>query len=301
MKGFGTDEKTLIRILAVSIPDPLVMATLRQTYEQRHRRNLIRDIEKETSGYFEEGLVALVRGPLEQDVIYLHDAMAGPGTKESVLNDVLLARTNADLNAIKRLYHAKYKKTLEAAVKDELSLKTERMFDIVLLAQRADESAQVFPQQLQSDVAELHRATEGTKMGTDQMTVCEIFARRSDGQLRAVAHEYARRYNRPLREVIRKEFSGHMEEALLRQLACAEDRVMADAESLEAAMRGAGTKDRLLINRLVRLHWNRGHMSQVNAAYQHRYKTELWRRIEGETSGDYKRLAVALAYPQAVV
>lgn len=66
MKGFGTDETVLIKIL--SKPDPLQMALLRNTYSTRIQRNLEHDVASETSGHFKEGLVALVRGPLMQDV-----------------------------------------------------------------------------------------------------------------------------------------------------------------------------------------------------------------------------------------
>merc|ERR1711939_1041570 len=93
MKGFGTDENALIRILAK--PDPLQMALLKNTYNQRHRRDLEKDIRSETSKYFREGLVALVQGPLMHDVHSVHEAIKGLGTKESVLNDVLLGRSNA--------------------------------------------------------------------------------------------------------------------------------------------------------------------------------------------------------------
>jgi annexin A7/11 len=66
MKGFGTDENVLIRIL--SKPDPLQMSQLRTTYSARIQRNLEHDVASEVSGPFKEGLVALVRGPLMQDV-----------------------------------------------------------------------------------------------------------------------------------------------------------------------------------------------------------------------------------------
>lgn len=100
MKGFGTDEGRLISVLA-GIPDPLVMANLHHTYNAKHRRNLEADIKSETSGYFEEALLALVRGPLRQDVWNLRDALKGVGTKEVVLNDVLCGRRSADIEAIK--------------------------------------------------------------------------------------------------------------------------------------------------------------------------------------------------------
>lgn len=83
MKGFGTDEKALIAIL--SNKDPLQIDAIRQAYERKHRRNLIADIQSETSSWFEKALVSLARGPLLSDVHALHDAMSGPGTKEVVL------------------------------------------------------------------------------------------------------------------------------------------------------------------------------------------------------------------------
>lgn len=293
MKGIGTNEGVLIQTLT-RVHDPVVMINLHQTFNRRFNRDLLKDIGSETSSYFREGLEALVRGPLAQDVHNLNDALKGAGTKESVLNDVLLGRSNADINAIKQEYHRVHRCSLEADVKADLSLKTERLFTMVLGANRAPETAPIIPQELERDVSELHRATEGTRMGTDSMTVCQIFSSRSDGQLRALSQEYQRRYARTLTKTIEKEFSGHMENALLRMLHVAEDRAMADARLLEAAMAGPGTKDRQLLNRLVRIHWSRDHMGQVKGAYKHNFKKDLLSRVHGETSGDFRKLLMAL-------
>lgn len=292
MKGFGTDEQALIRTL--SRLDPLQVALLRTTYQQRHGRNLESDIASETSGYFKEGLLAIVRGPLAQDVHNLNKALAGAGTKESVLNDVLLARSNADMHAIKAAYAAKYARPLERDVRDDLSLKTERLFAMVLAATRQEDAAPVLPQQVDADVADLHRATEATKLGSDAMTVCAIISNRSDGHLRAIAHAYEAKYRIPLEKVVQKDFSGHMLDALLSMLRAGTDRAMRDAMALEETMKGMGTKDDLLVNRVVRVHWDRAHMEQVKGAYRHKYKRELRERIKGDTRGDYERLLLAM-------
>jgi len=213
MKGFGTDEKALIAVLAPL--DPLQAAGVRQAFTQRHRRDLLKDIESETSGYFRDGLMAMARGPLEQDVLNANKAIKGFGTKEAILNDVLLGRSNADMNAIKAHYHHVYKKSLESDVKGDLSLKTERLFDMVLAARRNEESSPVIPQQIEADVSELYRATEGSKIGCDQVAVCAILTQRSDGQLRAISQAYRQKYHRELAEVLKKNFSGHMDDALL--------------------------------------------------------------------------------------
>ncbi|KAI1143541.1 Annexin [Hypoxylon sp. FL0543] len=287
MKGFGTDEKTLIRVLCNK--DPLQIEAIKTAYFRTFSRSLEKDIVSETRGWFETGLVAIVRGPLLHDVHLLHSAMDGPGTKEKVLNDVLLGRSNADMNAIKSMYQHTFHKPLESQVKGDLSMKTERHFLIVLGANRAEDSAPVIPQAIDQDVMEIYRATEG-KLGTDEMMVCSILSTRNDNQIRAINHAYEQKFRRRLEDVIKKEFSGHMEEALLFQLRHAVDKYMHAASLLEDAMAGMGTKDHLLVSRVVRYHWDKQTMANVKGAYQQRYRRSLASRIKGETSGDYQRL-----------
>jgi annexin A7/11 len=125
MKGFGTNEKILTQTLAKK--DPIQINTIRQAYNQRMMRDLIKDLEKETSGYFEKGLVQIARGPLIGDCYTVYEAMKGLGTKEAALDDVLIGRSNADMNAIKTEYQRIFKKTLEADLKGDLSAATEQM------------------------------------------------------------------------------------------------------------------------------------------------------------------------------
>jgi annexin A7/11 len=290
MKGFGTDEKTLIRVLADK--DPLQAHVVRDTYKRKFHRDLIHDVKSEVSGWFEEGLCAIIRGPLETDVHLLKGAVHGPGTKERVLNDVLLGRSNADLRAIKEAYQKTYRTTLEADIRADLSMKTERHFMMVLAANRNEESTPVIPQQVDQDVMEIYKATEG-QHGTDELLVCQILSNRSDAQIRAIAYTYKQKFTQDLEAVIKKEFSGHMEAALLYQLHTGTDKAMRDAMLLEDAMAGVGTQDALLTNRVIRIHWDKNHMNNVKGAYQHKYHKSLVNRIKGESSGVYERLLVA--------
>ncbi|KAF5018409.1 hypothetical protein F66182_9616 [Fusarium sp. NRRL 66182] len=290
MKGFGTDEKTLIATLANK--DPLQIDTIRSTYERVHRRNLVADIQSETGSWFQKALVSLARGPLLSDVHNLHDAMSGPGTKELVLNDILLGRSNADLRAIKSAYQHTFHDKLENVVKGDLSMKTERHFMIVLGATRAEDSVPVDPRQVDDDVMQIYKATEG-KMGTDEILVCSILSTRNDNQIRAIAHTYKQKFNKDLEKVIKSEFSGHMEDALLFQLRNATDKYMHAAKLLEDSMAGMGTKDHLLIARTIRYHWDRNTLNNVKGAYQQRFGKSLGKRIQGETSGDYRRTLMA--------
>lgn len=291
MKGFGTDEAVLIRILGHI--SPLELVTLKETYQQRHHRNLEADVNSETKFNFNLAITSILKGPLHHDVWSLNKALKGVGTKEELLDDVLIGRSNADMNAIKQAYHQTFNRSLESDVRSDLSAKTERMYMMILAATRQEDSAPVPRPSVDADVAELHRATEA-KTGTEQLTVCSILTNRSDGQIRAIAIAYKERYQRSLESVLKSEFSGHMEAALVRMVQCGADRAMMGAVALENTMKGPGTKDEMLINRLVRIHWDRDLMGQVKGAYRVKYNRELVSRIKGETSGDYERVLVAM-------
>ncbi|EAW14340.1 annexin [Aspergillus clavatus NRRL 1] len=291
MKGFGTDEKALIQVLAKL--DPLQMAAVRSTYSNHIRRDLYRDVKSETSSYFRQGLLAVIDGPLMHDVNSAREAVQGLGTKEWLLNDVLLGRSNADLNAIKAAYEHTFHRSLQKDVEGDLSFKTLNLFTAILRATRHEESHPINPQVIEEEARAIHGATSG-RMVNNVDEVCGIFARSSDNELRAINQAFGHRYTTSLEKHIEKEFSGHMKDALLHMLHTALDPAMRDAELLEECMKGMGTKDEKLVVRVVRLHWNRPHLNQVKRAYQHRFNKDLIARVRGETSGDYQRLMVAL-------
>ena len=84
-----------------------------------------------------------------------------------------------------------------------------------------------------------------------------------------------------------------MKDVLMLLVARANNRAEAEAVRLEESMAGMGTKDELLVQRVVRCHWDQNFMRAVSDAYKRKYGKSLVRRIEGETRGDYERLMVA--------
>lgn len=199
MKGFGTDEKELIRVLTSK--DPLQINLLRQTYNTNERRDLLADLKSELGGTLEEVLMGIARGPLLQDCHVLRESMGGMGTVEEALNDVLLGRNNADIAAIKQAYQQTYKRSLESDLRSDLSMKTEQHFMMVVAGNREPQSVPVNNQKVDQDVTEIYNATDG-KMGTDEIKVCEIMTHRNDNHIRAIATIYQSKYTRSLEQVI---------------------------------------------------------------------------------------------------
>ncbi|KAE8868951.1 hypothetical protein PTNB73_04004 [Pyrenophora teres f. teres] len=294
MKGFGTDEKALIAIL--SKKDPMQINTIRTQYDQRFMRSMVVDLEKETSGWFARGLAEISRGPLVSDCYNLMNAMKGLGTKESILDDILIGRSNADLNAIKQKYQELFKRSLQQDLKGDLSAGTEQMYDMIIAARRAEDSHPVIPQEIEQAVTDL-QAGMGGFVGKNVPQVCQILTSKNDAQLRAMAHSYQQRFHKSLDAILKSSFSGHMQDALRLLVHRATNRAEAEAVRLEESMAGLGTKDELLVQRVVRCHWDRNFMGAVSQAYQQIYKKDLVKRIEGETRGDYERLLVACVRP----
>ncbi|KAF9883629.1 hypothetical protein FE257_003136 [Aspergillus nanangensis] len=290
MKGFGTDEKALIQVLANL--DPLQMAAVKSTYTNHLGRDLIKDVKSETGSYLRQGLVAVIEGPLAHDASSARDAVQGMGTKEWLLDDVLLGRSNADISAIKSAYEHTYRRSLQKDVEGDLSFKTLSLFNLILRASRHEESFPVDPRTIEEEARAIHSATASMRNNVEE--VCSIFARSSDNELRAINQAFNNRYHASLEKHIEKEFSGHMKDALLHMLRTALDPAMRDAVLLEECMKGMGTKDEKLVVRVVRVHWNRQHLEAVKRAYQHKFGKDLISRVRSETSGDYQRLMVAL-------
>lgn len=292
MKGFGTSEKKLIEATA-SLRSPDDATAVRHAFQQRHNRRLLDDIYDETSGDFRDACLAVVRGPKEHDAWCLNDALEGPGTSEDMLDDVCLGRSNADLDAIEQSFRQMFAKTLISEVKGDLSANTENMYELVFAKRRAGQQSPVMPTDCQAAARQLREAFE-----TDHKTVVvDMFITRSGPQLAMISSEYSRLDTRGLAKVIKDKFSGHMEDALLHLLYMAENPAKEDADRLEDAMKGVGTKDTLLIARVMRLHWNPQRMHAAKEQYRRLYGRNLVDKIKSETSGDYEDLLVRLVGP----
>jgi annexin A7/11 len=157
---------------------------------------------------------------------------------------------------------------------------------MVVAARRAEDSAPVVPQAVEHDVTELQRGM-GNMISKNASSVCDLLFTRNDAQIRAIVQSYQQRFHEPLTKAIKSKFSGHMEDALLLLIERAVNRAEAEAGRLEDSMAGLGTKDDLLVQRVVRCHWDQGFMRAVNDAYKRKYGKTLVKRIEGETRGDY--------------
>ena len=78
MKGFGTDEAALIKIVANRTNQQRM--AIKEAYKTAFGRDLISDLKSELRGKLEDAMVALFTEPIEYDCDSLKNAMKGVGT-----------------------------------------------------------------------------------------------------------------------------------------------------------------------------------------------------------------------------
>lgn len=297
MKGMGCDERALIKVLtSPKYSNPWAMNRLVKDYNARFIRDLVKDIKSETRGTFEDGLVALIQGPLETDARALDKAMDRAGTDETALADVLLCRSNADIRAITKKYQEVTRKNLSNEIKSEVDETLHRLYKMVLAAERKEPGpyGQVIQHEVEKHVTELHQATEGV-IGSNAISVAQIFASSDDKHIEALNAEYQRKYHRGLQDVIEKEFRGDTEDALLHMLLIGTNKARADAEWLRQPLtRGIGVKDKHFIYRITTLYWNKPRLEAAKQEYERLYRKKLVTDAKEMLGGDYEDLVVAL-------
>ncbi|EAU92494.2 annexin A4 [Coprinopsis cinerea okayama7 len=231
---------------------------------------------------------ALSLGPLKYDIELLRKALAGFGTDEMLLTELILNRNQDELRLLIQGYKQRYGKDLVDDVKSDLSGKLERLFVMALNTQRTPDNVPIDHGQVSADVDRLITAGKNK----DEMTFIEIFVNRSRPHLAAVITAYGQKH-KSLSKVVKKAFSGNLETALLYILHGVKSKrdgqgIWRDAKLLEKTMAGLGTRDSTLIYRTMRGHWDKKRFEGVKQAYRNRYGKTLEARIKGETSGSYR-------------
>ncbi|OAX81877.1 hypothetical protein ACJ72_03775 [Emergomyces africanus] len=313
--SFNTDEAKLIQVL--SKPDAAQMALLRKTYRHEIGKNLEDVIAEKVKRDFGDTLLTLVRGPLKNDIVYLSNAIQSIATTGGaptsttspsiLLNDVLLRRSNADMKAIKTAFHQTYKADLTTRITTTIHGPHPHRTLLLqaLKAERMDESEPLNPALIEADATKFDTAPKNIDPGPLETELAELLAKRSDNHIRAVAtalsatrpafsHGGTLTLEKKVKAIWARADRKTMRHSAVHIVRGALDSAGLDARLLQKCMKGLGTRDSLLIARVVKLHWQRARIGEVKAAYRRRYDKSLVDVVEKETSGDYEKLLVAL-------
>ena len=131
MKGLGTNEDTLIEIIA-SRP-PHILKAVKDRYQQKYQRDLETDVKKETSGTLRHLLIALLQcnrsvnsspniarcAEIAQEIHQAGEAKIG--TDESVFNKYFCTLSPMELACVAQQYHKLTGHTILQAIDKEFS------------------------------------------------------------------------------------------------------------------------------------------------------------------------------------
>uniref|UniRef100_A0A3P9L303 Annexin n=1 Tax=Oryzias latipes TaxID=8090 RepID=A0A3P9L303_ORYLA len=269
MKGAGTDEAAIIKVLAHRTIAQ--RQRIKLAYKQSVGKDLAEDLSSELSGHFQSVVLGLLMPAPVYDAYELNAAMKGAGTEEACLIDILASRSNSEMNAINEVYKKEYGKTLEDAVCGD----TSGMFQRVLVS-------------LLTDIFEAGEA----RWGTDEVKFLTVLCVRNRNHLLRVFDEYKKISKRDIEDSIKREMSGSLEDVFLAIVKCLRSKPAFFAERLYKSMKGLGTTDSVLIRIMV----SRAEidMLDIKEHFLKMYGKSLHSFIKGDTSGDYRKILLEL-------
>ncbi|NXX99235.1 ANXA6 protein, partial [Centropus bengalensis] len=284
MKGFGSDKEAILDLITSRSNKQRV--EICQAYKSSYGKDLIADLKYELTGKFERLIVSLMRPPAYSDAKEIKDAIAGIGTDEKCLIEILASRTNQEIHNLVAAYKDAYERDLEADIVGDTSGHFKKMLVVLLQSPWLDRapacSTLTWALSPSSSHKDLLEAGE-LKWGTDEAQFIYILGRRSKQHLRLVFDEYLKISGKPIERSIRGELSGDFEKLMLAVVKCVRSTAEYFAERLYKAMKGLGTRD----NTLIRIMVSRSEidMLDIREVFRTKYEKSLYNMIKVSAGG----------------
>ncbi|XP_051529405.1 annexin A1a [Myxocyprinus asiaticus] len=214
MKGLGTDEDTLIEILASRTNKEI--RDIKEAYKQDYKKDLEADIKSETSGDFRNALLSLCKAARSEDRV-VQDDMADKdaralyeagekrkGTDSSVFIDILTTRSAPQLRKVFQQY-SKYSK-VDVAKAIDLEMKGDVEKCLIAVVKCAGNKPAFFAEKL-------NLAMKGS--GYKGKILTRILVSRSEVDLDKIKQEYQKKFSKSLYQDILDDTKGDYEKILL--------------------------------------------------------------------------------------
>lgn len=290
IKGFGTDDKTIINILARRTN--LQRLQIANAYKTLFGKDLLKDFRSKLNGDFENLVIAMMTPIPDYYVKQLQEAMEGTQIDEDALIEILCTKSNEEI----RLINQSYQKLCNNSLQSDLKSVTVGTFKRILLSQCntcRDDTTIINAKEAIDDAQALIKAGEHL-LGTDESIFTTIMCQRNYAQLKLVFEEYHRITSYDIEKAIKSKFSGYSEAALLAIVRSIRSKATFYAKMLNKSMKGLGTNNRQLIRIVVTR--SEIDMGVIKKEYRARYGISLADAIKGDCSGSYKKCLLALIH-----
>ncbi|XP_053393126.1 annexin A7-like [Mercenaria mercenaria] len=323
MKGAGTTEKIITHIVATRCNAQ--RQKLKVMFKTLYGKDLIKEIKSELSGDYKDAIVACFVSPAHFDAKCVKEAIYGAGTDELALIEILMTRTNRQIQEMRDVYGEVAKPGKPAKktqLDDDISGDTSGDFKRLLISAAQGNRYEIDRDKLENAVEEIKNANgDGTGMfevnyaklsdqrtaqrdakrlfdagearwGTDEETFNLIFATRDFYQLRAIYDEYVKIAQADIRHAVDSETSGDYRRGLKAVAQSVMNRPKFFAQKLLKAMKGLGTDEKTLIRIIASR--SEIDMVQIKAEFLELTHKTLFRYIKEDTSFNFKKILQAL-------
>jgi hypothetical protein len=214
IKGLGTDEDTLIEIIA-SRPG-WMLKKIKDAYKRLYEKDLEEDVKKDTSGNFQKLLITLIQCNRSQNTdadvqkcIQICDELynAGEkklGTDEYIFNKYIGNCSPVELMTVCREYHRKYGKTLIQVIDSEFSGNIKKIIKHVLYAN-------ICPSEYFA--MRINEAVKG--LGTNEKILNRVIVTRNEIDMPIIKKYYKNLYGKDMVDDIKDDVSGDYKKLLV--------------------------------------------------------------------------------------
>ncbi|XP_039196850.1 annexin A6 isoform X1 [Crotalus tigris] len=328
LKGIGTDEKSLIEILASRTNQQI--HALVEAYRDVYERDLEEDVIGDTTGHFKKMLIVLLQGNREEDDVVSEDLVAQDandlleageqkwGTDEAQFIYILGNRSKQHLRLVFNEYQKISGKSIEMSIREELSGDFEKLMLAVVKNIRS--TAEYFAERL-------FKAMKG--FGTRDNTLIRIMVSRSEIDMLDIREIFRTKYEKSLHHMIESDTSGDYKKALLKLCGGDDDaageffpeaaqvayqmwelsavakvelkgticpaanfNADGDAKVLRKAMKGFGTDEDAIIEVVTQR--SNDQRQEIIKAYKSHYGRDLMADLKSEISGPLAKVILGL-------
>lgn len=269
------DTKTLVRILTNrSNAQRQVIA---QTFEEGTQKDLSAGVKKAVAGDLEGLLLELLMHPLQYEAHRLQQAMAGLGTDEETLLEMLCTRSGKQLQETSAVFQQLYKKDLEKELKGETSGDFTKL--IVALLNKESVASSV-----RRDVEALCASLNGKK--ADPGPWIDILTSRDTNHLDKVLMSLELETGQMVEQIVEKSFSGDLKLGLSILVQCIQAPYVYLAKRL-ATMKGS------IVQGILVSHCEEDLLC-IRAAFLKLTGTSLYTALQSKFKGDYLQALLAI-------
>lgn len=283
--GLGTNDSKLIDILTTRTKHQL--QKIDDAYVYNYGCTIVSQIKDETSGNYKDFLCAMVTDKAKFDARLINKSVAGWGTNEDLLTEIVCTRTNTELKLMKQAYYELYETEVLLDVMDDTSGDYGRLLTRILQADRDEGGPEEVSEELAAEqAAQLVEAGEG-KTGTDEDVFLDILCKASPAQCAAISAAHEEATGHSLKKAISEEMGmwgeGDLKSALQMLLF---DRINVFAHLLHKAFKGLGTDESQVMRILGGS--DKPTLLAISLAFEEQEGRPLEEAIDSELSGDFR-------------